>query len=99
MREVGRVVDEGAEMDAKALRQMLKRFRRTNLVALVRRIWNPVREIEGVRFRHGKFRARMGPSALATGKGSKRHIATKRANFGLFGLTFGGVFARTNPTW
>ncbi len=98
MLKVSRIIDERREMNVETPREMLERFPGADLVALVRGVWNPVREIKNARLRHGKFRATKGPRKFAIGSGSFFHSATKRSNFGLFGLTFGTSFAFTSAT-
>jgi len=51
MRHVGGIVDKRAQMNARALRQMLEQVPRADLVPLVGRIWDAVREEEDIAHR------------------------------------------------
>ncbi len=96
--EVRRVVDEGSEVNAIARRQVLEQVERTHLVALVRRKGDAMREKEQ-RFHvvrdQPRLRTMCGPSALAAGRGKRRHSAMNARYFGLSGL-FCGTSARVS---
>src|SRR6266540_4006582 len=92
------VVDERADKESIAARQMLQEMVGTNLVAFVRRIGQPVRKEEQrlhrrVQVRQPRPLTRCGPSALATEIGSRRHSAISARYFGFSGL-FSGMRSR-----
>ena len=85
---VGLVVDERAEMDACAAAQAhRRRCQRPDLVALVGRIRNPVREEQDSR--SSEVSRDGGPSSCVTPSGSRRHSRIMRWYFGFVGLRFG----------
>ena len=78
MLRVGRVVDEAAEMDAMRARQMRSMCHDADLVALVGRIGDAVRQEQQVAHRaQPSPRTIGGPSRLATGSGRRFQAAMK----------------------
>ena len=92
MLAVRRIVNEAAEMDAMGARQVAEDVPRTDLVALVRRIGDAVRQKQQIA--HGvqpSPRTIGGPSRLATGSGRRFQAAMNSRYFGLSGLWSGIV--------
>ena len=87
---VGRVVDEGAEKHAMACQQVFQQVVRPHLVALVRRVRQPVDQIKQVGHAgYPRFRTTKGPSQLARPIGMRRHASIIRRNLALAGLFCG----------
>ena len=87
---VVRIVDEGGQVHPVRQRQMFQEVVRADLVALVRRIRNPVDQQQQVFHAvQPRLRTMYGPIKLATGSGSLRHILMNSAYFGLSGLLSG----------
>ncbi len=87
---VRRIVDEAAEMNAMRARQIAEDVPGTDLVALVRRIGNAVRQEQQIA--HGvqpSPRTIGGPSRLATDSGRRFQAAMNSRYFGLSGLWSG----------
>ena len=92
MLAVHRIVDETAEMYAMRARQVTEDVPRTDLVALVGRIGNAVRQEQ--QFAHGvqpSPRTIGGPSRFATASGRRFQAAMNSRYFGLSGLLSGIV--------
>src|ERR1700723_1749931 len=86
------VVHETPEMHAESLRQMLEHVPGADLVALVRRVGNAVREKQQVAHpAQPRPRTIGGPSRLANGSGSRFQAAINSRYFGLSGLWSGIV--------
>ena len=91
---IGLVVDERAEVHGVARGEEAQQMMRANLVALVGRIRDAVREVEQRLHGQPRFRTMCGPSAVATPRGSRRHSAMKARYFGLAGLFCGTALKR-----
>ncbi len=87
MRPVVRLVDEAAEMHAMRRRQMQQHVPGADLLALVGRIGNAVRQEQQIP--HPAPRTTSGPSRLATGSGSRFQPAMNSRYFGFSGLWSG----------
>ncbi len=92
MLAIGWIVDEAAEMDAMRARQVAEDVPGTDLVALVGRIGDAVRQEQQVAH-HAQPSPRTigGPSRLATASGSRFQAAMNSRYFGLSGL-WSGIF-------
>lgn len=90
VRQVGRVVDEGADMQRVAARQMLQQVEGADLVALVRRKGQPMGE-EEQRLHAGQPRLRTmkGPIVFAKLRGMRRQTSIISLYFGFDGLLRG----------
>ena len=92
MLAVRRIVDEAAEMDAMRARQIAENVPGTDLVALVGRIGDAVRQEQQIAHRaQPSPRTIGGPSRLATASGRRFHAAMNSRYFGLSGLWSGIV--------
>ena len=95
---VFRHINERAQVHGEAPREMAQQVVRPDLVTLVGRERDPVDQVEQ-RF-HAPHQPRLrtieGPSALATGRGRRRHSLMNARYFGFAGLFCGIALPRSS---